>query len=346
MIDKTYCMSSYLAFRYIVDDEKEFYHKTSHCNYCLLAEEQRIRVRSAEEIDGVIAEQMKVLKSEELGILLSGGMDSAILAAYMPGRKAYTFRFSGGNWQEDELKRAERYAQYYDLDLHYVDINWDTIQAHIDATMLAKGAPVHSIEPQIVQAALQAKEDGVERIIIGDAADYIFGGMDKLLSKDWGFDEFIRRYIYINPKDVLVDSVDMTYIFGEYRRGKNIDFVAFLEKYASIESYGSYKNAFDTAKMPYTDLYEVLQLDGELDLSRIRNGESKYLIRELFKMKYPEISVPEKNPMPRPVDAYFANWEGPTRPEFRKNLNMKDFTGNQKWLMYCLERFLNLHEKI
>lgn len=344
MIDKTYCMSSYLAFRYIVDDDIEFYEKTSHNNYLLLNEEQKVRVKSAKEIDDVIFRQMKALENEELGILLSGGMDSAILAAYMPGRKAYTFRFVNGKWQEDELNRAEKYAEYYNLELHYVDISWDTVQEHIDAAMLLKGAPVHSIEPQIVQAALQAKEDGVERIIIGDAADYIFGGMDKLLSKDWSFNEFVQRYTYINPKDVLVDYADMTYVFEEYRRGKNIDFMSFLERYASIESYGSYKNAFDTAKMPYADLYEVLQLDGELDLSRIRNGESKYLIRELFKMKYPEMPVPEKNPMPRPVDAYFLNWEGPTRPEFKKNLNMKNFTGNQKWLVYCLERFLNLHE--
>ena len=78
---------------------------------------------------------------------------------------------------------------------------------------------------------------------------------------------------------------------------------------------------------------------------RVRNGEPKYLIRELFAKKYPNFPVPNKTPMPRPVDSYFEDWQGPTRSEFKKNLDMEKFTGNQKWQLWCLERFLNLIEK-
>lgn len=85
-------------------------------------------------------------------------------------------------------------------------------------------------------------------------------------------------------------------------------------------------------------------MDEPLDLKRVRNGESKYIIRALFKTKYPEKDVPQKLPMPRPVDEYFKDWEGPQRPEFKKGINMHQFSGNQKWQMWCLERFLNLHE--
>ena len=60
--------------------------------------------------------------------------------------------------------------------------------------------------------------------------------------------------------------------------------------------------------------------------------------------KYPEIPVPNKVPMPRPVDIYFLEWQGPKRPEFKNNLNMNRFSGNQKWQMYCLEEFLNMNE--
>ena len=82
-----------------------------------------------------------------------------------------------------------------------------------------------------------------------------------------------------------------------------------------------------------------------LDLKRIRNGEPKYLIRELMSKRYPEIPVPNKNPMTRPVDFYFADWEGPKRREFKENLDMSKFTGNQKWQMWCLERWLDMNEK-
>ena len=83
-----------------------------------------------------------------------------------------------------------------------------------------------------------------------------------------------------------------------------------------------------------------------LDLKRVRSGESKYLIRELFELRYPDIPVPNKLPMPRPVDAYFANWEGPKRPEFRNDIDISRYKGNQKWLIWCLEQFLNMVDKI
>ena len=48
--------------------------------------------------------------------------------------------------------------------------------------------------------------------------------------------------------------------------------------------------------------------------------------------------------MPRPVDFYFKDWMGPKRSEFRKDLDVSLYTGNQKWQMWCLERFLNMIE--
>ena len=98
------------------------------------------------------------------------------------------------------------------------------------------------------------------------------------------------------------------------------------------------------ADMPYYDPYARLKMADKLDLYRIRHGEPKYLIRELMAKKYPDIPVPSKNPMPRPVDKYFENWGGPKRPEFRKDIDMSKFTGNQKWQMYCLEKFLDMIE--
>ncbi len=82
-----------------------------------------------------------------------------------------------------------------------------------------------------------------------------------------------------------------------------------------------------------------------MDLNRICNGESKYLIRDLFKMRYPDIPVPDKIPMPRLVDSFFADWQGPTRTEFKSNLDISKYNGNQRWLMWCLEQFLNLIEE-
>ena len=344
-VDKDFCICSYLAFRYIEDDEKEFFEGLHHQSIKPIPEEERILVWTSDDIDREIFKQIAQFKDKKKGIMLSGGMDSAIVASYLPGSDAYSFRFNKGTFQSEELARAEYYAKSYGLNLHYVDISFDEIVEYVDAVMKHKGTPVHSIEPQILKAALQAKADGIEMMFIGDGSDYIFGGMDKLLSRDWSFNEFIKRYTYISPETVLQNPVDVNYLFKEYRTGENsIDFLRFLEDIATEESFASYSNAFETAKLEYYDPYARLKMAEPLDLARIRNGEPKYLIRELMKKKYPNIAVPDKVPMPRPVDDYFKDWEGPKRSEFKSDLDMSQFSGNQKWQLWCLERFLNIFE--
>ena len=344
-VSKSYCMSSYLALRFIEDDSKDFYSGLHHRNIKPIPDSQRVPVSTAQDIGREISSQVESFRDMKKGVLLSGGMDSAIVASYLTGSDAYTFRFLGGNYQGEELARAEYYAEVYGLRLHYVDISWDTVMKYLDIVMKAKCAPVHSIEPQIYQAALQAEADGVEVMFSGATSDLVFGGMDKLLSKDWTFDEFMDRYTFTKPEDVLCEPESMQYVFERYRLNDDrIDFTAFLGEISMSELLTSYVTTFRTAGIMYHDPYAKLRPSQPLDLSRIRNGESKYLIRELFRMRYPDTQVPEKIPMPRPVDTYFKDWCGPSRCEFRGDLDISKFTGNQKWQIYCLERFLNLYE--
>lgn len=347
MIDNIFSNSSFLALRYIEKPDVNFTEKYPYRHPKMPTDSNRILVKTARDIDDALKHQIdqKCSGYRKIGLFLSGGMDSSILASYLPGIDAYTFRFLGGCFQQDELHRAELFAKKNKLNLHYVDIDWNVVIDNLQSLMISKGGPVHSIETQICQGAKQAKADGIDLMIIGDASDYVFGGMDKLLSKDWSFDAFMKRYIYVDPFEVLKEPVSVQYLFERYRKGDGIDFVEILDKLATQESYGSYDNAFITAGLDYFDPYEKLKMADPLDLSRIRKGESKYLIRELFRMKYPDIAVPEKLPMPRPVDSYFANWSGPSRPEFRNDIDISQYDGNQKWLMWCLEQFLNLIEE-
>ena len=234
--NKNYCMSSYLAFRYIEKDDMDFYDGMKHSNIKPVPESEKILVKTAGEIDSAIQKVFDDLKEKKLGIMLSGGMDSAILASYMRGCDAYTFRFLGGELWKEEFLRAEYYAKYYGLKLHYVDIDWNVVEKNVDAVMKVKCAPVHSIEPQILEAALQAKGDGIELMVVGESSDLIFGGMDQLLAKDWNFDEFVKRYMFTDPKTVLNEPVDMSYLFDRYRQGEKIDFLKFMDDVFSVES--------------------------------------------------------------------------------------------------------------
>ena len=348
MVDKNYCMSSYMAFRFVERDDMDFFEGMKHKVFHRVEQENKKVIYSAKDIDKAIKLDFanNLSRYKKKGLLLSGGMDSGILASYMGGCDAYTFRFIGGKFQQDELERAELFANKYNMTLHYVDIDWEnTVDRYVDLVMKERSTPVHSIEPQIMQAALQAKSDGMDIMIIGAGSDDVFGGIDKLLSKDWKYDEFKKRFMYTDPKDVLVNPVDMDYAFKPWKKGKDdIDYMGFLDANSTIETDLSFQNAFETAGLDFYDPYVSMELGEPLDLDRIRHGESKYLIRELFAIKYPDIDIPEKLPMPRPVDIYFENWKGPQRKEFIQNLDMNHFTGNQKWQMYCLERFLNLFD--
>lgn len=341
-VDKEYCMSSYLAFRYIDDDSLDFADGLHH----LVAPDEgraRVEVSSVEELDEALSAVFESLQGKRLGLLLSGGMDSACLASYMPGAAAYTFRFLDGAFRSDETQRAEAFAERYGMDLHYVDISWESMRAHIDPVIINRGAPVHSIEPQLYQAALQAKADGVEHILCVEGADIHFGGLTRLLSRDWSVQEFIGAYTYLDPAKSLLEPVDMSYVYKRHGLPDGrMDVVGFLNDVYSRESTQSFVNAFDAAGIGYTGAYNDIFMRGGIDIDRIRAGESKHLIRGLFARKYEGLQVPEKTPMPRPVDVYFSDWAGPTRPEFRDDMDVSSLSGNQRWQVWCLERFLDM----
>lgn len=349
MVKKDFCLSSYLAYRFIYKEGVEFAENMTHHNYTPIADEFRVPVSNACEMDTDISRQIEELyqKYSSIGVLLSGGMDSAIVASYLrPGSHAYTFTTTQSNVFDADVNRAKKYCARLGLMHHLVEIDFDDYKRFTPITMRRKGAPVHSIEPQIYKAALSAKEDDVEMILVGESADLIFGGMDKLISQDWEFESFVKRYTFLPPEQVLTTPDMSVYeLYDQYRLpdGK-IDFMRFMDEVFAIESSGSYMNAFDVADLPYYDPYARLVMKEPLDMSRVRNGEPKYLVRELFSLRYPGLEIPFKIPMPRPVDAIFKDWNGPIRPEFRQDIDMTALTGNQKWQLWCAEQFLNMIE--
>ena len=90
--------------------------------------------------------------------------------------------------------------------------------------------------------------------------------------------------------------------------------------------------------------FEELVLGEPLDITRIRAGESKYLLRAVFTELFPGFDIPDKIPFARPMEDWMESYTEADRQEYRENLDLKQFNGEQKWLIFCLERFLNLIE--
>ena len=194
MVDKLFCMSSYLMFRYVYDKNYCFTDGGS-CQQVDLSFERK-PVKDSSSLRSCLKYFVdEATEDGKAALALSGGIDSAILARLVPeGTKAYTFRcIVPGIQVTDESESAARWAEMNHLDHEVIDIYWEDIVPAADDCMKHKGAPIHSIEAQIYIAAKKAKTEGKTKFILGENADIIYGGMNGLLAKDWLYSEFVDR---------------------------------------------------------------------------------------------------------------------------------------------------------
>lgn len=340
--DKLYCMSSFLMLRKIADRNKTFklglIPKFFEPNYC------RKSVKNSFDLETILREQIENdTKDGSAALALSGGIDSAILAKFMPkGSVAYTFQCRvPGVSVVDEVPQAALYAKECGLEHRVIEIEWEDFLKYTPTLMKEKNAPIHSIEVQIYKAACKAKEDGFNTLIFGESADANYGGHDGLMAKDWTVEEFIRRYSYLKPEKILTNGYTIEEPFFKYAIDGKIDAHEFMRNEYYLESMGSYQNACDLAKINLSAPYSHSYMTDKLDYAKIRSGNSKYLVREVFKRLYPGWSIPKKIPMPRPMNEWLKDWSGPKRKEFISQCT-DDLTGDQKWLIWTLESFLNI----
>jgi len=340
-----FCVSSFLAFRYIVFPGAKWVDNIGPC-YPKVSDEDQVAVGSADEI---IATLQKIIQQipdiSKTGIFLSGGIDSAILASFLPrGTKAYTINFAAVSAAR-EAEFAKKYADAYHLDHHVVDVTWQDYLDFEKGLMQNKKAPLHAVEVALHKAAIQAKADGIDYILVGNGADSTFGGMDKLLSRDWSFDDFVERYTFVSPEDVVVRPVDVRKVFEPYRCGDDIDYIGFLKRVHGLGIIQAFNNGVQTANVSLVEPFEKMKLKGNLDISRIRAGEPKYLLMEVFRRLYPGLEPPYKVPFVRPMGEWLADYKGPTSSIFRSDLQISNFAGDQKYLIYGLDKFLGMLER-
>lgn len=344
MIDKDFCMSRFLAFRYVENEEDNFFPGVRHTVWNRPTTELTA-VDSAADVERVArAEIEKSFRPGHTAIFLSGGIDSAILASFLPrGTKSYTFRCVAEG-AINETEQAAKYAKAYGLDHEVIDMNWRDFEELTPELLKFDGVPFHSIEVQLLRAARYAKAAGFDHLILGESADGVFGGLSGLLSRDWDLEGLMNRYSFVLPSRALRHPVDVSDVYRRYLRPDGIiDIEAFLHGVFCIESATSYRHAFELAGVTACMPYGRMRMASPLDLARVRGGESKYLLRELFASRFPGMSIPKKIPMPRATTQWFADWCGPRRPEFIPGCHV-DMTGDQKWLLWCLEKYLDAYD--
>lgn len=343
--DAVYCASNFLMYRTIPDRTKCFSKRYPTSFY---VRGDSTTVCDSHELEDALRRQVvDACENGRAALALSGGIDSAVLAKMMPkGSTAYTFKcVVPGIEVLDESPRASLYAKECGLDHRIVEVRWEDMLEYAPLLMKAKGAPIHSIEVQIYKAALQAAQDGFDCIIFGESADCNYGGLSGVLSRDWTFGEYVDRYSYVLPYKVLREwEMDLSPFEPFVGENGRVDVHEHFRNFFFEESMGSYANAMGLANVKLVAPYAMTWMGVPLDLGRVRSGENKYLVREVFNRLYPDWDVPPKTPMPRPVDEWLCDWAGPVRPEFWPHCT-DHMSGDQKWLVWILERFLNQIEE-
>lgn len=338
-----FCISSYLTFRHVVDENQPWklglYPKTRR-----LSIEKKTSVKDSGDVLSFLENKMSAIDQNPVGILLSGGIDSGILARMMPkGATAYTIQCQAEG-AIDERSMAGLYVDACGLKHKIINVSWQDYLDSLEPLIKNRCAPLHPMEPALYKAVCQAKQDGIKHLVTGYGADGLFAGQDKLWSKDWALEEFIKRYTFLDPGLVIKKPISMRHIYAKYLKNDKIDLAKFMNVVFSNDTVESILNVFSLANSNIITPYEELSLAVPLDINRIRNGESKYIIREVFRELYPDLEIPEKLPFARPLTQWLKNWKKPKRPEFLDNIEIDNFTGEQKWLIFCLERFMNLME--
>lgn len=340
IIDPVYCASSFFEFRMIEDREHLFAPSVSPRRFAIPSD--RKQVHNSLELEEALKEAVEqALNSGKCALMLSSGIDSAILAKMMPrGSKAYTLRCNAPG-AVDETSRAAHFAEICGLDHEIIDITWEDYIRYTPGLLRHMGQPIHSIEPQIHKAALLANEAGFDTLIFGETADIIYGGHSIQLCKDFGLDEYINYHNFVDPRKVLRKGVIIREPYERHYINGKMDVFGFLNDIHLRQSPNSYVNACSLAGISFFAPYLATELAVPLDLDRIRKGENKYIVRELFKRLYPDMGQPNKLPMPRALEQWMADYEGAARPEFYPGAG-KDMSPDQKWYIYITEMFMDM----
>ncbi|MBR5280144.1 MAG: asparagine synthase [Clostridia bacterium] len=341
--DVNYCASSFFQFRMIENEDKTFKNGVAPRRFNIPA--NRTPVHNSEELEFALRKALGDIRDfSKCALMLSSGIDSAILAKMLPrGTKAYTLRCVAEG-AVDETAQAAAYAAECGLDHEIINISWEDYQKYTPELLIHMGQPIHSIEPQLYKAALIARKAGYEKLIFGETADIIYGGHSIQLCREFQLDEYIEYHNFVDPTKALKNGVIIREPYERHYKDGRMDVYGFLNDIHLRQSPNSYINSCSLAGVDFVAPYLTTKLDIPLDLDRIRSGENKYLVREVFSKLYPGWGQPKKLPLPRALEQWMRDYQGATRPEFNLGYG-KDLTPDQKWYIYITEMFMDLLDR-
>lgn len=249
---------------------------------------------AGQALEAAVRRQM--ITESSLGVFLSGGVDSPLVAAIAreqagPDLKAFTIGNHG--WKQDESQDAKKFAENLDVNFRLLNITGEDILNLIPKVWEAQYEPFadFSVLPTMMLGQFSRKE--IEVALSGDGGDELFFGYERPLSllrngSDFQYPWALRYGLYaagrlgIIPRrsEVIAALSPAEYYFGVNCRlsekrlrklapgllGLPLNFSLYnFEKYQGLEDLANYSR--------YVEFYGQLQRGlKKMDMASVSNG--------------------------------------------------------------------------
>lgn len=254
-----------------------------------------------EELRWLLADAVKLrLKGDvPVGVLLSGGIDSTIIACLAQPEHAYTVAFPEAGGYYDELASARLVAKRLKARLHVVQPKPADLRELLPAIVWHLDQPVASSSSlAMFMIAAKAREQ-VKALLVGQGSDELFGGhirylmmlAEDRLAREPALRDYLPLARYFWSPEMFSDPADRYYTIMS--RGPGVD----PRSRAKVrELFNSHSHLLN--KMAYTDFYialpSVLSMDDRATAAYGLENRNPFLDHRLVEFAFrlpPELKV-------------------------------------------------------
>jgi len=163
----------------------------------------------------------RLVSDVDLGVFLSGGLDSSLIVSSLAEQgyslPCFTMGFEGASDYYEERPQAKRLAKYFGMDHHSFEINEKSILKKIPEIFNASDEPFADTSALPFYMLSKEVSSRVKVVLSGDGGDEVFAGYRKHLGEKWSsvsylIPKFIRKIII----ELLIENKNTHY--GEISR--------------------------------------------------------------------------------------------------------------------------------
>ncbi len=213
--------------------------------------------------------EKRMISDVPLGVFLSGGVDSTIIAAIMSQlseRPIKTFSVAYSNPRYDESGRAKLVAEHIKSEHHEYILNYDEILQDIDKIILNYDEP-YADSSCLPTYYISKKTVGhVKVALTGDGGDEVFGGYNKYLIHTYGkiyqrfIPAFLNKFILKSLERISLGNKDSKGPITKARKLLNSIGNSTLINHLNIISLGFKNNELQFLMKPdiFQDTHQIL----------------------------------------------------------------------------------------